>query len=61
LIVDELGQARDGAASGEGESLQTEVNPDRSIVATCQVLRGASFVMNDAAQVREAARSTASR
>jgi hypothetical protein len=41
--------------------VQTEVNPDRSIVATFQVLRGASFVINDAAQARDAALSTASR
>lgn len=34
--------------------MQTEVNPDRSIVATFQVLRGASFVTNDAAQARDA-------
>jgi len=41
--------------------LQTEVKPDRSIVATFQVLREASFVVNDAAQARDAALSTASR
>ena len=41
--------------------MQTEVNPDRSIVATFQVLRGASFAINDAAQARVAALSTASR
>jgi len=44
-----------------GRVLQTEVNPDRSIVATFQVLREASFVVNDAAQARDAALSTVSR
>ena len=44
-----------------GRVLQTEVNPDRSIVATFQVLRGASFVLDGAAQARDAALSTVSR